>query len=99
MPDSFCTDHSAHVRAIGAHDKRLDKHSERIDGNTERIDGVLTLLERLTLIEEQNSERLDDIDSRLDALEAVPKKRYETLIASLTSLVLGAAFGVLTSYF
>ena len=50
------------------HDKRLDSHGGQIDD-------IKETLAALREIERQNQERIDRMDERIAALEAVPAKR------------------------
>lgn len=84
--EEHCADHSAHERAIKAHDKRLDSHSRQLDA-------FLETLATLKEIERQNQERIDRMDARLEALEAVPGERWEALAKQALIVVVAAVVG------
>ena len=80
-----CDNHAEHTRAIGVHDKRLDSHGGQIDD-------IKETLAALKEIERQNQERIDRMDERIAALEAVPAKRWDSLVGyALTALAGGVA--------
>lgn len=67
------------------HDKRLDSHGGQIDD-------IKETLAALREIERQNQERIDRMDERIAALEAVPAKRWDSLVGyALTALAGGVA--------
>ncbi len=79
--------HSAHARAIGKHDERLDGHSESID----QLRDCVT---RLTALQEADAAWRADAEKRIDALEAAPGERWERVVTTALTGVVGAVVGM-----
>lgn len=97
MSSDFCSDHSAHQRAIDVHDHRLNSHGRQLDDFS-------VILQRLTDIEDQNAkrigqaqQRLDNHSRRIDALEDQPandaKRVKDAALAAIGGAVGAAIVG------
>lgn len=83
--EDICREHSAHERAIGRHDGRLDSHSAQLD---ELRDCVT----RLTALQEADAEWRSEAEQRIEALENLPRKRWDLIVnTALTAVVAGVA--------
>lgn len=80
-------EHSAHARAIRKHDERLDTHGRQLDTLAET-------LAALKEIERQNQERIDAMEGRIADLEAQPAERWERVVGTAITGVVGAAVGM-----
>ncbi len=87
ISSEHCEDHAAHGRAISVHDKRLDSHGGQIDD-------IKETLAALREIERQNQERIDRMDERIAALEAVPAKRWDSLVGYALTALAGGIIGM-----
>lgn len=89
--DGYCDEHSAHRRAIDQHDRRLDAHGGQLDA----INESLAVLKE---IEQQNQERIDEINERVSRLEAAPGKRWEAAVSYVITFALALALGAVAAH-
>lgn len=85
--DEVCIEHAAHARAIGKHDERLDAHGDEID----QLRDCVT---RLTALQEADAAWRADAEKRIDALEAAPGERWERVVTTALTGVVGAVVGM-----
>lgn len=87
----LCVEHSAHEQHLGRLDVRV--------GDLEEDNKELSrFTERITVLVDKYDETLDDHDARLAALEAVPRKRWETVTNYVLTAALAFAFGLVASH-
>lgn len=86
MADEFCSEHSAHARAISKHDERLDTHGEEIDSMRECI-------VRLTAIQEADHEWRERAEERISALEMKPAARWDSVVDKAVLAVIAGVVG------
>lgn len=90
--DEVCREHSAHERAISRHDGRLDSHSAQLDELRECVT-------RLTALQEADAVWRDEAEKRLDALENVPRRRWESVASTAITAVVAGVAGVALATF
>lgn len=81
-----CDEHTAHEQ----HLKRLDTRVGELEEDGKELSRFTA---RLTVLIDKYDEALDDHDTRLAALEAVPAKRWETAVNYALTAVLGLVVG------
>ncbi len=87
ISDGHCISHAEHARAISVHDKRLDAHGGQLDD-------IKETLAALREIERQNQERIDAMERRVAALEAVPARRWDALVGYVLAALAGGVSGM-----
>ncbi|MEG0462124.1 MAG: hypothetical protein RSB04_12580 [Gordonibacter sp.] len=85
-----CSEHLAHSQ----HLHRLDARVLELEDDSKELS---RFTERITVLIDKYDEKLDDHDTRLAALEAVPSKRWETTVNYALTALLGAAAGFIFS--
>ncbi len=85
--EDTCREHSAHERAISRHDGRLDSHSAQLD---ELRDCVT----RLTALQEADAEWRLEAEQRIEALENLPRKRWDLIVNTVLTAVVAGVAGV-----
>lgn len=78
-------------------DYRLDVCEKRIDDHGKRLDELQDLMTRLAAIEEQNQRRIDEQEKRVKDLEAVPVKRWDSVVSYLITAILALVVGFFAS--
>lgn len=73
---------------------RLDEHDKRL-GN---LDSLVRSVERLATNQENMDSDLKEIKTDVKALTDKPGKRWEQLVATVLSVIVGAVLGVLLAH-
>ena len=92
--DEFCSEHSAHQRAIRVHDERMEKHGRELDDLRECV-------VRLTALQESQAKEYAEwrreAEARIVAIESAPAKRWETITAAALTAMVGAVVGFIAA--
>lgn len=77
-------------------EQRCKSNSHRIDKlehDTEAINRLATSVEVMAVEQKQTGEKVSKIDKKVDALEAVPAKRWNLVVEKIILTVLAAVVG------
>ena len=82
--------------ALARHDATLDEHERRIRGLEKGQDAIqqLTLdVAKISAMMDFLAEKMDKLDSKVEALEQKPAKRWDGLVTALITALAGALIG------
>lgn len=74
-------------------DHRLNKRLEKLEETVSKIEGLTIAIEKMTVSIGTMATELKSQGERLEAIEAKPAKKWETLVADVIKLIVAAAVG------
>ena len=93
MSEQFVTleVHNEFVKRIDAEDNRQNKRIEIIEAKQAQISELVASVQVLAVNVENIAKEINKQSQRLDEIEGIPKKRWETIVACIITGLLGAA--------
>ena len=93
MSEQFVTVsvHEEFVKRIDAEDNRQNKRIEIIEAKQAQISELVASVQVLAVNVENIAKEINKQSQRLDEIEGIPKKRWETIVACIITGLLGAA--------
>ena len=93
MSEQFVTVevHTEFVKRIEAEDNRQNKRIEIIEAKQAQISELVASVQVLAVNVENIAKEISKQSQRLDEIEGIPKKRWETIVACIITGLLGAA--------
>jgi len=93
MSEQFVTVsvHEEFVKRIDAEDNRQNKRIEIIEAKQAQISELVASVKVLAANVENIAKEINKQSQRLDEIEGIPKKRWETIVACIITGLLGAA--------
>lgn len=85
--------HTEFTKRIDAENNRQNKRLERLEQGQAQIGELVASVKVLATNMENMSKELSKQGERLEAIEAQPAKRWETVITSIITGLIGAAIG------
>lgn len=89
--------HTEFCKRIEAEDNRQNKRIEIIEAKQAQISELVASVQVLAVNVENIAKEINKQSQRLDEIEGIPKKRWETVIACVITGLLGAAISALLS--
>lgn len=83
--------HNEFVKRIDAEDSRQNKRIEIIEAKQAQISELVASVQVLAVNVENIAKEINKQSQRLDEIEGIPKKRWETIVACIITGLLGAA--------
>lgn len=83
--------HNEFVKRIDAEDSRQNKRIEIIEAKQAQISELVASVKVLAANVENIAKEINKQSQRLDEIEGIPKKRWETIVACIITGLLGAA--------
>lgn len=74
-------------------DHRQNKRLEKLEETISRIEGLTVAIEKMTVSIGTMATELKSQGERLEAIEAKPGKKWETLVSDIIKLIVAAAVG------
>jgi len=90
--------HTEFVKRIEAEDNRQNKRIEIIEAKQAQISELVASVKVLAVNVENIAKEINKQSQRLDEIESVPKKRWETAIACLISGIIGAVISAVVAW-
>lgn len=99
MSEQFVTVsvHEEFVKRIDAEDSRQNKRIEIIEAKQAQISELVASVKVLAANVENIAKEINKQSQRLDEIEGIPKKRWETIVACIITGILGAVLTALIS--
>lgn len=89
--------HNEFVKRIDAEDSRQNKRIEIIEAKQAQISELVASVKVLAANVENIAKEINKQSQRLDEIEGIPKKRWETIVACIITGLLGAVLTALIS--
>ena len=89
--------HNEFVKRIDAEDSRQNKRIEIIEAKQDQISELVASVKVLAANVENIAKEINKQSQRLDEIEGIPKKRWETIVACIITGLLGAVLTALIS--
>lgn len=89
--------HNEFVKRIDAEDSRQNKRIEIIEAKQAQISELVASVQVLAVNVENIAKEINKQSQRLDEIEGIPKKRWETIVACIITGLLGAVLTALIS--
>jgi hypothetical protein len=89
--------HNEFVKRIDAEDSRQNKRIEIIEAKQAQISELVASVKVLAANVENIAKEINKQSQRLDEIEGIPKKRWETIVACIITGILGAVLTALIS--
>lgn len=87
--------HNEFVKRIDAEDSRQNKRIEIIEAKQAQISELVASVQVLAVNVENIAKEINKQSQRLDEIEGIPKKRWETIVACIITGLLGAVLTAL----
>lgn len=89
--------HNEFVKRIDAEDSRQNKRIEIIEAKQAQISELVASVKVLAANVENIAKEINKQSQRLDEIEGIPKKRWETIVACIITGLLGAVLTAVIS--
>ncbi len=89
--------HNEFVKRIDAEDSRQNKRIEIIEAKQAQISELVASVQVLAANVENIAKEINKQSQRLDEIEGIPKKRWETIIACIITGILSAVISAVIS--
>ena len=89
--------HNEFVKRIDAEDNRQNKRIEIIEAKQAQISELVASVKVLAVNVENIAKEINKQSQRLDEIEGIPKKRWETIVACIITGLLGAAISAIVA--
>lgn len=89
--------HNEFVKRIDAEDSRQNKRIEIIEAKQAQISELVASVKVLAANVENIAKEINKQSQRLDEIEGIPKKRWETIVACIITGLLGAAISAIVA--
>ena len=89
--------HNEFVKRIDAEDSRQNKRIEIIEAKQAQISELVASVKVLAANVENIAKEINKQSQRLDEIEGIPKKRWETIVACIITGLVGAAISAVIS--
>ena len=83
--------HTEFAKRIEAEDNRQNKRIERLEEGQMQISELVASVQVLAVNVENIAKEINKQSQRLDEIEGIPKKRWETIVACVLTGLVGAA--------
>lgn len=99
MSEQFVTleVHNEFVKRIDAEDNRQNKRIEIIEAKQAQISELVASVQVLAVNVENIAKEINKQSQRLDEIEGIPKKRWETIVAALIAGIVGFVLNAIIS--